>query len=112
MLLVAELIVLLIQQFLESLDHLGGSLSHLLGLLLMRLIVGVLLRLNSVVEYLVLTQILVGELPLAEFLDDSILLSIVFECFIELFPDLSYLALVEFGILSATFILSHTDSGA
>lgn len=77
----------------------------------MRLVIGVLLRLNSVVEHLVLTQILVGELPLAEFLDDSILLSVVFECLIELFPNLPDLALVELGILSATFILSHTVSG-
>lgn len=96
---VAELFILLVKQLLHCLDHLGGSLCHLLSLLLMSLVERILLSLNGIVQHLVLTEVLVSELPLAELLDNGILLSVVFEGLVQLLPHLSDLAFVNLSVI-------------
>ena len=71
----------------------------------MRLVKRILLRLYGIVQHLILTQILVSELPLPELLDDTVLLSVILDGLIQLLLNLPDLALV---ILS---ILGIVDSG-
>ena len=117
MLFVAELLILLIQQFLQSLYHLSSSLSHLFSLLLMRLVIRILLLLYGIIQHLILTQILVSELPLPELLNDAVLLAVVLNRLIQLLLDLADLALVVLGVLSITAAVvvtglsNHSGSG-
>ena len=74
MVFVTQLLVFLVNNFLQGLYHLSSCFSHLLGLLLVNLIELVLLRLDSIIHHSILVQVLVSELPFSELLNSGIFL--------------------------------------